>query len=271
MAVNLKEELYFAEGGAKGDNNCVDIKPSYEELPAVGWLGRIDYPQSAYKYIDEYGVLCLFGLPFNEELVLTLVDQESGYLSWMTFIAEFDEENGYASLEKLSPPEKELDGWAIRDEGVNVISVKLWFPTGIETGQWYVSAESYTSFTEGYFFVEPPDHPSIGLVPSEHLDPLEQRHDHYPFVPGQQILIQGVQFLPGEPVVFGIYYTTGNEGVLRLVDHRVIVADEHGRFMTAFSLEGSDPVGYYRFIAVLDPDAVTDTGAGPYVDVYLSK
>jgi LysM repeat protein len=270
-AIDIKEELFFG-GGAGGscDAFCLGPPPT-TQLPAITWNEGREY---------ECGQLCLYGFPFDEEIVVELFAPSGELAGSGVFQVKPKSDEDRFNVVHISRGRQGTSAHASMLDGVTQIGIRIWLPVGVPIGQWHAAANSASGDqAEGPVEIQGFSDPRISTMPDTYINPFED-YVRGAYLPGERVRVRGINFEPHTRLPVGTYYLTGivptqvaglpgfEMAILR--DSQLVNTDSHGDFSTTFDVGSSEP-GSYCTVAVTDPDETiySFTGPNPQVSCYI--
>jgi hypothetical protein len=247
---NLKSELFFSGGGGcRGLCGLGCILESGANLPTIQTGRRFH----SHLVGSDEGLLCLFGFPLGEEVLVELYASDGSFVSSEVVRVEVNEVY-------------RLDGSEIKNiEGITTVEIGQWWPAGLVTGQWYVVARSAGMEIDGVLNVPPHVEPAVSSMPDFNIDPFESHHcDSYSA--GREVVILGTGFEPNKNLPLGIYYTDSSgytKDPIVQVYSDIVTTNSQGDWLTSVKVTPSDPPGLYYAVIVTNPNADIIEQAGP--------
>jgi len=246
----LQESLSFSHSAAQPPPPCANPPKGDEGLPVI----------AGTAIAGQGGTLCLYGFGLDErvEVKLSTPDDERGGSG--LFRVGSAGAGTYRTYQLVPLPAwSSVVGPARRIDGVTRIAVALRVPVGWPAGRWRAVAVSERGRATGSIQVEPPDRPTISVVPEGPINVFQNRRCDDPtgldcYLPGEELVVQGVNFEPGTPLPLGIYQSVPGEAGVVLHRGQMVDVDDEGRFSTVVSAEASEG-GRTCIVAVVNPEA----------------
>jgi hypothetical protein len=273
VVTGLDEELYFtlAGGGATDFGHLCLQPPPGVAVPAIAGHGRLaSDPPGDPIHTEDDGVVCLYGIPSDGEMAVDLFTPGGELAGSAVFRVAEDGLGGrsmYQIYPELTGPPFTVDpalagepivGSAQVVDGLEVISISIWLPAGLPSGQWRMAARWKGGRIEAPFAVEGPDRAIVNPMPTAAIDPFRgYRAANHAYVPGEEVRFQGAGFEANSRFPLGLYFLTGERsGIERrgvLVHGQMVSTDAAGSFSAVVQTGGFQP-GTYMIVS--NPDGV---------------
>jgi hypothetical protein len=231
----LHEELYFSAGGG--------LQP---------WCGPEMYSRTSnqpdFHLMDDSfsssGYFCLFELPVNEVIDLTLNGPDNEHLGSLSFEA-IPTVNSYYDL--VSSDDRDI-GWGYESEGITVMNIGIYATEAMPYGTWHIVVDTPSMHIGDSLEVSLQERYSYSVGPDTPYNPFNIPANR--FYPGEYVVVSGAGFDGRQTVPLGIYYVGNEPGVL--IDSTYVTADTNGRFSLRYRLKSDLVPGQYEVFLATD-------------------
>ena len=265
----LQRQLSFGGAGGGGSPNdpgvvhvyyvCPNDPPAGTKSPTIIPLSRSD---------SEFGGLCLYGFPQDEDLTLRLTSPDgrsdiTGVFRKGDYNADYDVQ----MLEQVKPPIGFMAGGVMgaTSGGMPYTGVTLWEPEGLSEGRWEVEARTSRLAAKTKFQVKWSDKdPRLHIVQSQ-AGILSRPADYEPITglncrvvtANDKVKIVGANFPANTSIPIGVYRKTGAFDWTfntNLVSQTTIQTDRSGNYRGDWLVSPKLAGGRYFLVSVLYPE-----------------
>ncbi len=261
---NLPQRI--AVGGGWGDVQFCDDAQNVG-LPGLGVNQKYWYGQLNLYH------LCLYGVPISEgnrryPIQIGLSHPDYRRVSETFFIVRDPNHADRLAVIQNDTWIETSQYWrdpyaAIDDNGIVILRVPLWYPTGLPEGKWKVQV-SAAGRNLSLAFKHRPNR-WVNIRDEQPVNPFRYRGQKV-FQLGQTVLVEGAGFQPGEWVGLGMYTSLAGDGWLDLVRTIQVRADDGGRFRWRGFLDSFYHKGDYYIVLAPPPGSAPDEG----INMFLS-
>jgi hypothetical protein len=268
VVTGLEEELVFALGsGGPGEPGQICLQPPADLVtPAIAGHGRlVGVTRGGAIHTEDDGVVCLYGVPSDGELAVDLFVPSGELAGSAVFRVEGDNQGNRRTLQvypELAGPPFDVEpaladlpivGSAQTLDGLEILSIAIWLPAGLPSGEWRMAARWKDGRVEAPFTVGGPAQPIVNPMPNAPIDPFQEfRAANHTYVRYEEFLIQGAGFQANNRFPVGLYHLQGESqsGEQRglLVRGVMVETDGQGSFSTVMQAGGLYP-GTYMIVS----------------------
>ena len=284
---SLKKQLAWGGLGAGEDIlPCDKTMLKNQRTPALVDLGRRkEFPHNPGSLVN-HGMLCVFGIPFQDGFTVDLYKPNGELADHVTYLPASSFEDLGLTIWTMQPTGRARDypeQYAADLGGLQVIALDLWEPAGLPEGRWRMSLSAPSAgFTSDFNILPYPQVPLVRLNKPPvwafpKASPLESPKEKVtynesldPLKTGEGIRLYGANFTAGSIPLIGLYLfplqpdATGRYPA-DLVEQINTKADRSGAWQINYIIPPSDPPGEYVLVVVLDPQTVYGNSIGPQI------
>ena len=275
----LQRQLVFGGlGGGMSDPGVMRVYQFCQEEPLSGTILPAIIPLN--RSDSEFGGLCLYGFPQNENLTLTFTspDRRSD-VSGVFRKGDFDSTNEIYILEQVKPAIGSRAGGVMgaTNRGTPYTGVVLWAPEGLSEGGWEVEARTSrltakTKFQVKWSDKDPQLHivqPQAGILSRPADYELFSSMNCNMFTANDRFKIVGANFPANTTIPVGVY-RKDERFTATLVNQTAIQTDRSGNYRADWSISPKLPAGHYFLVGVLDAQT-NDLSSNPAACVMVSS